>query len=166
MPHLPHLGNLRQHARFSDWRTSHRVPVPLFSGAPLEFLVTVDLTGADYPPDVADAVDAFFSLGDQDRLAASDRVYAYYCEIRKLAERRKMMDLLHIEPRTLDDAQAIWKFVTPTGISVDRDDGGGDVYVTVACGCTWEPEHGLQMVYQRGARLVRVSGQDGHLTDA
>ena len=30
--------------------------------------------------------------------------------------------------------------------------------------CTWDQEHGLQIIYRRGAELSRVSQQDGHLT--
>jgi len=167
MHSLPRLGELLPNNRFRDWWNSRPIPVPLFSGALLDFLVTVGTTEAGYPPDVVEAVDAFLSLGEADRLAASGRVCAYHREIVEQAERRGVADFLGIEPRSLKEPNDIWQFVTPTGVCVDRrEDYDRDVYVTVACDCTWEPEHGLQLVYRRGGQLVRVSGQDGHLTDA
>ncbi len=39
------------------------------------------------------------------------------------------------------------------------------MYVQIAADCDWEPEHGLQLVYRGGNELVRVSEQDGHLTN-
>jgi len=38
--------------------------------------------------------------------------------------------------------------------------------VKICAECTWEPEHGLQIVYREGSVLSRVSDQDRHLTHA
>lgn len=34
------------------------------------------------------------------------------------------------------------------------------------CGCEWEEEHGLQLVFKEGKKLTRISGYDGHITAA
>ena len=36
----------------------------------------------------------------------------------------------------------------------------------MSCHCRWEDEHGLQFVFRQGRDLVRVSSEDGHLTDS
>ena len=53
---------------------------------------------------------------------------------------------------------------TPTEISVDWDDND-QLYVIVFCECSWEEEHGLQLVFKDGKKLTRASGIDGHYTD-
>ena len=36
----------------------------------------------------------------------------------------------------------------------------------IECGCDWEPEHGLELVLEDGARVTKVGPYDGHLTNA
>jgi len=50
-------------------------------------------------------------------------------------------------------------------VSVQRDGPGEPVYVSVECECSWEPEHGLQLVFRGGARVTKVGPYDGHLTN-
>jgi hypothetical protein len=39
------------------------------------------------------------------------------------------------------------------------------VYISLSCGCDWEDEHGLQVVFQNGLRVSRVGPNDGHLSN-
>ena len=61
--------------------------------------------------------------------------------------------------------EEVWAHLQPTAIHVSRRHRRDQrVYVQITAECDWEPEHGLQIVYCEGNRLVRVSDQDGHLT--
>ena len=42
----------------------------------------------------------------------------------------------------------------------------GRWFVSIECECDWEPEHGLQLVLEDGARVTKVGPYDGHLTNA
>jgi hypothetical protein len=44
-----------------------------------------------------------------------------------------------------------------------RDKG---IYVSLECGCDWEEEHGMQLVFKNGLQVVKVGPFDGHLTNA
>ncbi|PUV24605.1 hypothetical protein DCO56_12280 [Sphingobacterium athyrii] len=60
--------------------------------------------------------------------------------------------------------EEVWQFVKFTGLYVSREpyeDKG--VYLQLLCDCDWEQEHGLQLVYNKQGKLVRVSAQDGHI---
>jgi len=152
--HIPGLGDLRPDPDVPEWSVSQPVRVSLFAGAALRFVVTVD----DDSPDLFAAIEQFLGLADRDRLAASDRVCENY---------RTFLDVADIEPLDVATPSEIWRFVTPTEVRVDRRSRRDEaIYVTVACECEWEPEHGLQLVFRRGSVLSRVSEQDGHLTHA
>ena len=47
-----------------------------------------------------------------------------------------------------------------------RHRGDNKVYVSLECGCDWEPEHGLQLVFRDGNHICKVGAYDGHLTNA
>ena len=103
------------------------------------------------------AIERVLSLGDADRLATSSRVfenYRVFCEASDLA------------PLDIPAPAEVWNHVTPTAVHVRRGRRDRDVYVAFMCECAWEPEHGLQLVFRGGDRLVRVSAQDGHITQA
>ncbi len=44
--------------------------------------------------------------------------------------------------------------------------GDNAVYVSVECGCDWEVEHGLQIVFKNGLAITKLGPFDGHLTNA
>jgi hypothetical protein len=67
----------------------------------------------------------------------------------------------------LKDPNGIWDFVNPSGIYISRRHRRDmDVYLAISCGCDWEEEHGLQLVFKQGKKLTRISGHDGHITEA
>jgi hypothetical protein len=152
---LPLIGDLTQDPHIPEWWTSQPVPVPYFSGAPISFTILVDETDSGYPPEVSEAIKSFLSLGTLDRLAASDRVFKNY---------QVFADAVQDIGVETEDSVSVWNHVRPTEIYVHRRDK--DIYVQVACNCDWEIEHALQLVFRHGSKLIRVSEQDGHLTQA
>jgi len=42
-----------------------------------------------------------------------------------------------------------------------RRDGDQGIYISIECGCDWEPEHGMEIVFKEGRKLVKVGPDDG-----
>lgn len=154
MPTISKLGDLKRHRHIPEWQVSAPLPVPFFAGTALTFVIEADADA----PDVHAAVDRTLSLGEADRLAASALVFENY---------RAFLEASDLEPLDITTPTDVWRYVTPTEVHVKRRHRRDrDVYVAFMCECAWEDEHGLQLVFRGGDRLVRVSDQDGHLTRA
>jgi hypothetical protein len=160
---LTAVGELRP-SDFPDW-WSTTTAIPLVDQA-------LPITLTDFNPQdpthaarraTADAaLSAFLRLGPAERRASGPRV---------IANCHEFIDAVGEEDwnaamARCNDPERIWDFVHPTQVYVQWDDASQRMYVTLACECDWETEHGLQLVYRDGATLTRVSAQDGHLTDA
>ena len=159
------LGQLTQNETFSDWWKSKAFKIPFFDDNELSIIFM------DFEPDhdttflqeADQALTNFFVLNSADRNSISDLAY------------KNCMDFLDAvgfdeadKPlRKIKDKNEIWKFIHPSEIYVTRRPyKEQDMYVTVACECDWEQEHGLQLVFRQGRKLTRISDQDGHLTEA
>jgi hypothetical protein len=146
MRKLPSLGNLKEDPNIPGFWNSKPVKVPFCSGKAIRFSVRTE--GYPYPPDVEEAVANFLALTEQDRLAASGRVFAHY---------RRMVDLTPEVDLGVNEAARVWEHVRPTGVSVDRyDEGDKAVYVRLVCQCDWDHEHGLQIVFRQGRTITLV----------
>jgi len=44
--------------------------------------------------------------------------------------------------------------------------GDKGIYISLECGCDWEEEHGLQIVFKNGLKVNKVGSYDGHLTNS
>lgn len=159
------LGELTA-GRFDDWLEGGSVPVPYFDGASLEVTLMGYLPAEDptFLQQADDALAAFLRLGPAQRDEAADLV------------RQNCQDVIDCigddedwagEVARMTEARQIWTLVRPRRLSVSRRYGRDEaIYLQISCGCDWDPEHGLQLVYRKGYQLVRVSGHDGHLTTA
>jgi hypothetical protein len=159
------IGKLRQHKEFDNWWVSKGVAVPFFDGTAL----AVTFTGYRPEEDAAFIADAdsalrnFLSLGEADRLQISGHVHRNCTDFLEDVGYDEIDAPLH----AIKTAEEIWAFVHPQEIYVKRRHRRDrDVYITVACECDWEEEHGLQLVFRQGRQLTMVSGQTGHLTHA
>ena len=47
-----------------------------------------------------------------------------------------------------------------------RSYGDKGIYISLECGCDWEKEHGMQIVFKNGLKVNKVGPFDGHLTNA
>lgn len=151
MMYISSIGELTQSPDVDKWLVSKPIAIPFFSGKYLQFTIEDEISESQFPQDIEDSIANFLSLTDDDRLSISDKVYKNYID---------MIEAVDIEPLPVSSPADIWKFVTPTDIFVCRD---SDVYIQVLCECEWEEEHGLQLIFHLGNKLVRVSYQDGHL---
>jgi hypothetical protein len=155
------LGELIQYKDIEDWFESKKIEIPFFDSSPLPFILTLE--GNDFTDDMENAISNFLSLGNDERLKISDLVYKNCREVLDNVE------LFETDKPMLEiaDNREIWKFVRPSKIYVSRrSTGDKDVYIQISCGCNWEEEHGLQLVFRQGKKITRVSDIDGHLTEA
>ena len=153
------IGELHPHPDVPDeWLVSAPVPIPYFDGLQLTF--TLDgLEDAD-ERETATAIESFLALGSKDRLAASECVYQNYLRIANIADEEDL-------GCRIDSPTEVWKHVRPSELFVSRRQyGERAIYIQITANCDWEREHGLQIVYRRGAQLSRVSDIDDHLTHA
>ncbi|MEM7185644.1 MAG: hypothetical protein AAF466_03205 [Bacteroidota bacterium] len=159
------IGALIQNERFEDWWESEPVEIPLFDNKKLkitfmDFLPEHDL---NFIKEADLALQHFLDKSKTDRTILSDWAYKNCLEVLHEVGRNDSNE--HLWEFT--DRNDIWNYIHPQAIMVSRRHRRDeDIYVIVACECQWEEEHGLQWVFRRGKKLTRISGQDGHLTDA
>ncbi len=135
-----------------------QVEVPYFDNS------CVDLSEDTSPDDPAIA--AFLQLGRENRLADSRHVYAYFQDF-YAGVGVDDQDWLDAEMGILSSPDEIWGFVSPGAIFVESDrDDAAIRFVVMEAECVWEEEHGLMLVWREGKQLSKVSGFDGHLTNA
>jgi hypothetical protein len=159
------IGQLIQDNNFPDWWESSKIEIPFFDDR------KIAITFMDFEPELDKtfieesdlALANFLKLTIDDKNSISELAY------------KNCMDFLNAvgfdeadeELRQIKDHNDIWKFIYPTEIYVTRRPSGEeDIYLSIACECEWEREHGLQLVFRQGKKLTRISEQDGHLTEA
>ena len=159
------IGELKQEHDFPDCWRSGEIEIPFFNNKKL----TITFTSFEPEKDkefIAEADQAltnFLKLSAEDRNAISILAYKNCTEFLEEFDLDEADELL----RNIKDPNEIWGFIQPTEIYIRRRPyNEQDVYVQVACECDWEQEHGLQFVFRQGRKLTRISGQDGHLTEA
>jgi hypothetical protein len=110
--------------------------------------------------DINAAVVNFLSLGTVEREEAGERLFQNYKEfVDRVGEEELSL--------SISNPDEVWANVRPFEIFVSRRDRRDrDVYVQVTCDCSWEVEHGVQLVFRQGRELVYVSDCNGHLTRA
>ncbi|NEA32735.1 hypothetical protein [Streptomyces sp. SID13031] len=154
---IPGLGAVVEDDAFEGYR-SKAVPVGVLGGLECEFVVQ----GYDEEEDQEDfhaAIRTFLSLGPSALTEAAPAVYAYY-----LRARREPGGDLGVKINGPDDVLEYVNLGTEAEV-LRNDDGDGRIYVSLECGCDWEPEQGLQLVFRDGACVTRVGPYDGELTD-
>lgn len=115
----------------------------------------------------AEAISRFIAGGPQLLDEATVFMWAYYR--RTVAELAPHERGRHAMPEIPDSAD-IWEHVQFRHHPEWRRGGGpltpGRSYLSFEGEVSWEPEHGLQLVYEDGLRVCKVSQYDGHVTVA
>jgi hypothetical protein len=153
------VGKLKSHPDVPDeWFISKPISVPFFDGSELRFVFDCDLENDEsYLFDTNRTVINFLSKNAGDRLKASDSVYKYYREVQDYYASEPYV----VAPLEMNDETDIWKYVRPYEIYICRGfEEDRNIYLQVHCGCEWEEEHGLQLVFKNGLELTKTSGID------
>ncbi|RYE56180.1 DUF6985 domain-containing protein [Pedobacter frigiditerrae] len=137
-----------------DFFESAPFPIPYFDNKELK-VGFVEPKHEPYLQEADNVLQNFLNLGIHDRNEGSQLVFKYYSETLKHG---------YTKPLEVNTVTDIWNFVYPTEIIVHWDEHA-DFYLCVSCGCEWEEEHGLQLVFKDGKKLTRASGHDGGFAD-
>ncbi len=159
------LGQLTQDENFSDWWKSKPFNIPFFDNMKLPIIFTGFEPEHDttFLQEADQALTNFLQLTLVDRNAISDLAYRNCIAFLDAVD----FDEADRPLREIKYQNEIWEFIHPSEIYLTRRPyKEQDMYVQVACGCDWEQEHGLQLVFRQGKKLTRISDQDGHLTEA
>jgi hypothetical protein len=158
------IGELDRVSSFDDWWTSEPVTIPYFDQSlPVTFMGfnPQDPAQQDHLRKANDAVAAFLHLQESDRMRASELVNQNcqeYIEAVGVEDWNEAM-------ASIVDPNLVWQYVHPREVLISYSEKRNSIFIVLSCECDWEEEHGLQLVYQDGITLVRVSEQDGHYTD-
>lgn len=148
------VGQLTQDEHFDEWWNSELIGIPYFQNEQLKIVFT-EAENDSYFEFADIALSNFMQLSDSDR----------YAHCAKVIENYKQNLMLGYTPKLeLISDNIIWNYVYPIVIVLDQNETG-DIFVLVECGCEWEEEHGLQLVFKNGQQLTRVSYNDGVLED-
>lgn len=149
MPVSTILGAIKPDEFDPDIYWGEPVAVPYFDG----LKIRVGIGEAGHQPSLAGADAAlgnFLKLTSDDRKSDSEMVHQYYAACLKFGI---------TEPLDIVEKHEIWNFVRPTEIIIDSLMNEG-FFVTISCGCAWEEEHGLQLEFKNGQKIVRASGHE------
>ena len=134
----------------------------------------VRIPDADHEPSVEErlvydqAIDNFLSAGPALLDDATDSLWAYY---RSVASRFTAAERVAYGIPEIPPTSDIWDQVHFASGPPELRLGGtklepGDSYISFEGEVSWEPEHGLQLVFEHGRRVCKVGPYDGHNTNA
>jgi len=156
---IPQLGTLTKDSRF-DLYYSDSIPVLVLGNKLCRFVLE------GYPEDQNQkdfdtAITNFLSIDDSVLKAASPYVFQYYKDC--IAHWTQGEQFLSIP-----SPEDVWAHVRlgDEPMVSRRPYGDKGIYVSLECGCDWEQEHGLQIVFKNGNKVNKVGPYDGHLTNS
>jgi len=165
-----YFGN--EHPRVStDYHLSPVFSIPMFNDLQVRFAIWDSPLSDRGAQLAAEAINNFRAAGAEVRHDTARYVHQYYLSVRNQYDDADCIDYGIPLDLTVD---TVWDHVTfrnppsvnpePIGYSnlLHRD----IAYIDFECECSWEPEHGLQMVFIHGQRIGKVGPYDGHLTNA
>jgi hypothetical protein len=159
------IGPLKQNELFEDWWESREIEIPFFGNIKLK-VVFMDFEpdhDKEFIEEADNSLKNFLGLNVTDRNKISELVYKNCMDFLESVQ----FDDADEKLRQIKEKNDIWNFVKPTNINVSRRHRRDkDIYIHIDCECDWEEEHGLQLVFRQGKKLIRISEQDGHLTEA
>lgn len=136
--------------------------IPYLDGAPVRVHNINELS----PVEVLPALRGFLGLTPKQRRADGRHLIAY-CTSTVEAVGPEVLEDMGSGIPTLE---TVWDHVQAGGIFFSKLDAGKyastpAVFVELEGNVAWEPEHGLQMSWADGTRLVKVGAFDGHPTN-
>lgn len=151
---IPGLGPCK-YDNSLEWYRSEKLPVPVLGGKQCHFVVAGyddDENKADYHAAIAN----FLSIDPSVLKKAEPHLYRYYESV--------LAYLDEDEVETIDSPSDVWNHIElgDEALVGRRTEGDLGIYISLECGCDWEEEHGLQIVFKNGERVNKVGPYDGH----
>jgi len=150
---IPGLGTV-----WSDGRGSYvsaPISVNVLSGERCE----ISVEGYDDDENQEDfhvAIANFLSIEPSVLDAAEPYIFQYYQDCSS-----------YVPELTIHLPSDVWRHIDFGDLTVSRDlFGDRGIYASLACGCDWEEEHGLQIVFRNGAEVNKVGPNDGGLANS
>jgi len=159
---MPGLGSVSKHPDIGSWLRSGKLPVSVLGGK----LCRIIVEGyADDPrkEDFHAGIQNFLSIGPSVLTDAQDSLFAYFKDLQGALWQPDDSQYL-----VIDSPADVWKHVQlgSEPIVSRRPHGDQGIYISLECGCDWEEEHGLQIVFKNGLLVNKVGPYDGHVTNS
>lgn len=155
---IPELGELTADPRFG-LHYSMPIDVPILGQMCRFVLEEYDKDGTK--EDFHRAIHNFLSADRSILQAAEGHIYEYYKDCTAYWEPDDDQFVEIASPHN------IWKHVLlGKEAAVGRSYSGNEVYISLECNCDWEPEHGLQIVFENGLKVSKIGPFDGHMTNS
>jgi hypothetical protein len=156
------LGKVTKHAGVDEWYQSEPMSVPVLGGKICR--IVVERYDEDPKKDEFHAaITNFLSISPAVLKEAELHIFQYYKEV------FDNLDLDEDEEYvTIESSSGVWTHIRLGSEPMVQRRGYGDeaIYVSLECGCDWEEEHGLQIVFKNGLYVNKVGPFDGHVTNS
>lgn len=159
------IGTLFQNDQFDDWWESKLIEVPFLKNKAIKitFMDFIPERDTEFIKEADKALKIFLAKPESDRLLISNLAHKNCMEFLNAVE----FDEADQPLLDITDKNEIWNFIYPQDIYITRRNRRDEyIYLNVTCECEWEQEHGLQLVFQKGEKLTRISQQDGYLIES
>lgn len=159
------IGKLEQDEEFDEWWYGGNLKVPILRNEELPVIFTGLIPEKDlsFITEADCALENLTEIKDYETI--TNLVYKNCIDFVNGIEeeyRDEFQEFLEIKNKN-----EIWDYISFSEIHVERRLWSDkNIYVSVKCNCEWEEEHGLQIVFRQGKMITRVSGIDGHITEA
>lgn len=150
------LGSMEQH-EFDDLWISKAQKIPYLSEATLPIIFTYyPLSDDDYFIEDADKlVNLFLSKTDQSRIDELTTPLYQDC-INFIEDVYDEDNKAHRTLANLPNKIAIWNHITYQEINIQRDERTNKMRLSIHCDCTWDDEHGVDIVYDEAANFLAI----------
>lgn len=157
---IPGLGKVRKDRQLA-WYYSAPIKISVLGGQDCRIAVEgydEDTRKNEFHESIAN----FLSIDQSVLKNAEKHIYQYYQNCLQQMEEDDFQAVVIESPRD------VWAHVRLGNEPLISRRAYGDhgVYVSVACGCDWEDEHGLQIVFKNGSEVNKIGPYDGHLSNA
>ncbi len=157
---IPALGTVTKDSKFG-WYYSKPIPVPVLGGKKRRIIIQgydEDRNKDEFHAAIAN----FLSLDSSALKQVEPHVFRYY------KDSKDNLDPEHDGFPSIGSPDEVWRHVRlgDEPMVTRRANGDKGIYISLECGCDWEREHGLQVVFKNGLKVNKVGPYDGHLTNS
>ncbi len=144
-----------------DWYYSEPIAIPVLGGKMC--CVVVEAYDDDQAKEEFHTAITNFLAADQSILTEVEPyIYQYYerCKDYYAPDDEEYVSIA--------SARDVWNHIRlgSEPMFTRRAYGDKGIYVSLECGCDWEQEHGLQIVFKNGLKVNKIGAYDGHVTNS